>query len=530
MNLKEKVSSFSFKAWIKDNSQSIFFLSLLVIIAYVNSLGNQFVSDDVHGIWQNKNLDNFSTAMSRNPLSLRVFSLFVIKKIFGNNPFAFRLVNIFFHLGTTLSLYLLISLLINPQTAFIASAILAVHPLQTEAVTWISGGSYVQYSFFVFTSLLLYLLSRKKKKYYIFSLISFILALGFSEKAIVYPIILLALIISFFDLKKQWKKTIPFFILAALFTATLVIRIPQRLTSLQPSVQDTTQKQLSNPLIQIPVAVASYLKLIVWPKALTLYHSEMFFSMAQYVIFLILTIIFFALIAYFFFKNKKIFFFLSLFIISLLPTMTPWKISWIVAERYVYLGAIGIYAAVAILLNRLLKKPSSTRHGRGGKQYIWPLFIIVLLLLTIRTIVRNTDWKNQDRLWLSAAKTSPNSAQNNNNLGDLYARRGEFDLAINYFNKAITIRPGYASAHHNLANVYLRTNQLDQAEANYQLAIEYNPNLWQSYQALASIYYQQRDKDKAKQFLQKALEIDPENKQLKEAIDTIDQALQPTTP
>ncbi len=68
--------------------------------------------------------------------------------------------------------------------------------------------------------------------------------------------------------------------------------------------------------------------------------------------------------------------------------------------------------------------------------------------------MRNFDWKNQDTLWLATAKTSPSSHQNHNNLGDLYARRGEYEKAVEEFKKAIELKPDYGDAYHNLANVY----------------------------------------------------------------------------
>jgi len=513
-NRTMNLSDFNFRKFIKQNSQSLIILSLFVFIAYINSLGNQFVSDDIQGIVQNENLSSLGKAISTNVIILRMFSIFLIKNIFGNIPSIFRLINITFHLGAVFALFLLLSLTLETQIAFISASILAVHPIHTEAVTWISGGSYVQYTFFILLSLILFILAKNNRKYYFLSIISFLFALGFSEKAIIFPIILSLFVITNSNLKKDWKKIIPFFIITAVFTAALVIKIPQRLSSIQPAAQSATEKGFLNPLVQIPIALISYLKLIFWPKGLTLYHSEMFFSQNQYLIMLGLTLIFLAIITYTFFKNKKLFFWLTFFIISLLPTLTPLGISWIVAERYVYMGAIGIYAVIGIILSSLLKKPASTRIMRGGKKFIWPIFALIIIALTTRTIIRNTDWKTADRLWLSAAKTSPSSAQNNNNLGDLYARRGKFDKAIEHFKRAIEFKPGYASAYHNLANTYLQINQLDLAEKNYQQAIKYNPSLWQSYHSLATIYFEKKDYQKAVDFINKGLKIAPNSPSL----------------
>jgi len=67
------------------------------------------------------------------------------------------------------------------------------------------------------------------------------------------------------------------------------------------------QPGLENPLIQVPIAISSYLKLIFWPDNLTLYHSELNFTQGQYSLMLITTFAFFALIAWAFKKNRQIF-------------------------------------------------------------------------------------------------------------------------------------------------------------------------------------------------------------------------------
>ncbi|MGI5826342.1 MAG: tetratricopeptide repeat protein, partial [Patescibacteria group bacterium] len=241
------------------------------------------------------------------------------------------------------------------------------------------------------------------------------------------------------------------------------------------------------------------------------YHSEMALSSLEYILRLSVFLGFGALLFVFLKKDKKIFFWLSFFIISLLPSLTPLKIAWIVAERYAYMGAIGIFVAIAFLIHQLSLK-------FDNKKIPYIILAIILPLLSIRTILRNIDWKNQDNLWLAAAKTSPTSPQNHNNLGDLYARRGEFDKAVEEFKTAIALLPNYGDAYHNLANTYLQMNQLDLAIGGYLNALKHNPGLWQSHQNLAAIYAHQGHFDLARKHLNQALEIVPNNESLKTAL------------
>jgi len=215
-----------------------------------------------------------------------------------------------------------------------------------------------------------------------------------------------------------------------------------------------------------------------------------------------LALLFFS-IYLFFSKNRRLSFWPAWFLLSLAPVLSPFGVSWVVAERYIYLGTAGLVVMVSFYLAKLFKKES-----------LKPLGVLTVSLLVIslgaRTIVRNVDWKNQDSLWLAAAKTSPNSPQNHNNLGDLWARRGDFDRAIEEFKIAITLNPRYADAYHNLANIYQQNGDWEKALENYQKAAQINPNIWQTHQNMAAIYFEIGEFEKAKESALKLLEINPQ--------------------
>ncbi|MFC1709750.1 tetratricopeptide repeat protein [Candidatus Omnitrophota bacterium] len=500
--IEDRVANFQFKVWLRKNRKTVIFLVLLVCLAYGNSLKGDFVSDDTRSILNNPNIDRLDYAFRESTTFLRPLFYFAIKKTFGLNPLFFRLVNIFFHLGTVLIIYLLVNLLINPKVALFSAAILAVHPIQTEAISWITGGIYVQYSFFLVLSLLLYSLSLKNRKLFFVSVACFILALLSSVQAAVFPLIVFLFVFSFDSLRKNWKRLSVFFAIAGIWVVANLFKITDRITTLENSFYK--KPELLNPFIQVPIAITSYLELIFWPKGLTLYHSEMAFSQSEYIIRLILFIIFLGIAIFSFKKRREIFFWLSFFVASLLTFLTPFGISWIVAERYVYLGAMGIFVIIALGIQRLgeIKKLKMAANL---------LFVLIIIALSLRTFGRNIDWRNEDNLWLATAKTSPSSPNTHNNLGDVYSRRGDLERAASEFKLAIRIKPGYADAYHNLAHTYQRMGKILEAADSYQKAIHFNPNLWQSHQNLAGIYYQQKKFVLAKENLENAVKANPNN-------------------
>jgi tetratricopeptide (TPR) repeat protein len=504
--LSSRVMEFNLRAWLSANKRKLAILTIVAFLVYVNSIGNEFVSDDVVGILQNENLGNLGYIL-RQIVFLRGLFYFVIHGIFGKLSAIYRLLNIFFHIGTTLGVYLFLDLISQKKIAWYGALIMAVHPLATEAITWISGGVYVQYSFFLIWALIFYTLSPKGKKWTVAAIVSFILGLLSSEKAIFFPFLLVVFELVFGSLKKNWPRLIPYFVLGGALGIFYMIKIPQRLESLDSGGRTAASGSTFNPLIQIPVAISSYLGLFAWPIKLTLYHSEMSFSQGQFLLYLLGFIGYLGSLGWSYKKNKEIFFYLSLFLISLLPTLTPFGISWIVAERYVYFGLIGLVGVVGYAVASWIDFPEK-------REIALTVLYLVVVLLGGRTIIRNIDWKNQDNLWLGAAKTSPSSPQNHNNLGDYYSRQGDLGKAIEEFQKAITLKPGYADAYHNLANAYQQKGEFDLAITNYQEAIKYNPTLWQSHQNLAAIYLHQQDLDLALDHMQKATEIAPNNSNL----------------
>ena len=508
----------NFSNWLWRNWKKLLFLTVLVFIVYFNSLGNDFVSDDIAAILNNKNLGDFGEVLSRPLAFVRPLLYFFAYKIGGLNPLPFRMIDLLFHLGNVYLIYILVSRLLNEKVAFWTASLFAAHPVLVESVTWISGGIHGQYAFFILLALFFYseydissparyekFLSETKRRWLVFSLLSSLLALASSEKAIILAPLFLLFFLCFKDWRKLWPTLIPFWSIGFLFGILYLGAIGPRLETLQ--TQFYQPPQTINPLLQIPVAITSYLQLIIFPKDLTLYHSEMVFSQGEYLLRLAVFILFLGLTIWLFFKKRPLSFWPGLFIIGLLPMLTPLGISWIVAERYVYLSSLGILVLIGLLFQKAEKVI--------GSKTVSVVFAVVLILLSGRTMARNRDWQNQDTLWLATAKTSPSSPQNHNNLGDYYGRQGDLDKAAEEFLKAIELQSNYGDAYHNLANTYGQMGKIDLAIENYQKALEFNPGLWQSRQNLAAIYFGQEKFKEASEEMRKAIEISPANPNLR---------------
>ncbi|MCX6791985.1 MAG: tetratricopeptide repeat protein [Candidatus Gottesmanbacteria bacterium] len=402
--------------------------------------------------------------------------------------------------------------------AFVAGLLFAIHPLAVESVTWIAGGVVYSYAAFFFL-LSLYWYRNVSLVGRILSLLSFILALGMSDKALPLFIIFGLYEWMFGDLKKHWKQWVPYIVVTIPFVLFYTTRIGSRISG----VEDITNQQISglyNPLLQLPFAISWYAQLFVWPKHLTLYHVGLFHSWTEVVIRMVATGVYLGVTLVGLVRKKSWGFWLAWVVLTLGVTLLPIHIAWIVAERYVYLGFIGFCVVSGMLYDRIV---SSKKWGVAVIGMC--VGIIAVIALCTRTMLRGSEWRSQDSLWVATLRESPEEPKSWNNMGDVYARHGEYDKSIEALTQAIKINPQYADAYHNIGNTYIQMKKYDEAMPYLKKSLSMNPNMWQSYQDLAVIAAEKKDYQQALEYIEKALKINPTDALLQQNAQTLQRAI-----
>jgi len=95
------------------------------------------------------------------------------------------------------------------------------------------------------------------------------------------------------------------------------------------------------------------------------------------------------------------------------------------------------------------------------------------------------------------------------NLGNDYYKIGEFDKAIEHYNKALEIRPDLLETYFNRGLAYTRKGLYDKAIEDLTKVIELNPNLAEAYYTRGLVYEYKQDYEQAILQYNKALEVDP---------------------
>jgi len=157
--------------WIlKRRGVPILIIIVSCFIVYTNSLSNNFVWDDEFLIEDNifvKNsgqLKNIFTShlfagsdkesLAYRPLQIITYKLdYFFWKL---DPFGYHLTNILLHILVAVSVLLLLERLFNLNIAFLTTLLFAVHPIHTEAVTYISGRADLLAGLFTILTILFY--------------------------------------------------------------------------------------------------------------------------------------------------------------------------------------------------------------------------------------------------------------------------------------------------------------------------------------------------------------------------------------
>ena len=97
-----------------------------------------------------------------------------------------------------------------------------------------------------------------------------------------------------------------------------------------------------------------------------------------------------------------------------------------------------------------------------------------------------------------------------NNRGVSYANKGDYDLAIQAFTKAIALNPNLAMAYSNRGGAYRDKGDYDRAIEDCSRAIALNPNLAMAYNNRGVAYYKKRDYDRAIADYTRSIELKPD--------------------
>lgn len=508
----------------------------LVLAAYFNALHNDFIWDDRFLVLNNiyiKNFghffDIFKTYLASSSINVNNFyrpmqelSYMVDYALWRYNPLGFHLTNIILHGLCAMAVYLFsLRILRNSLAAFITGALFGIHPINTEAVTYVAGRADSLFLLFFLASFLLFLKSLESFKeknrlplgLYAFSILFSILSILSKEIGLIFPVMLLLYLWVFCSNSparfKLFLMVIPFGAMIPLFVLVRTIILNSfHMTS--PFLM--TKFSLYERLLMSCKAFCIYLYLFIFPLRLHMDRSIRFAgSLGQPEALGAVTVVA-AFITYVWWAkkhSKKLFFGGMWFLIGLLPVSNIIPINSFVAEHWVYLPSIGIYMMAGLGVANIFHQDFLPPVSRGVKITMVVILSAVFAYFGFLTFQRNKDWKDEVAFFKNALQYAPQNARLHLNFGKAYDDRGQTEEAIQEYKKTIELDPDYTEAYYNLAHTYFGLKNYAEAEEYVEKALALQPGQPSSLQLLALIKQRKGDYQEAEKLYLAALKTAP---------------------
>ena len=329
--------------------------------------------------------------------------------------------------------------------------VFALHPLQVELLGWISMRNTLIANFFVLISCLYSIqyitVKNRSYKYLWFSLLLFVLSLLSKSSVIVLPIVLLS-----FDYLYGRKlsivlllEKIPF--LVGSFAIGIVSLISRNVVKSTSEVGFYNYYNLYEKLSLASQSVFLYLKKLFVTDDLSIFYGypirigvdgTIGFAFLIAPLFILLIAVF-CWIVYrnISLENKRLWVFgLAFFLINIFIVINIISFAaTFFAERYLYIGIIGILISISTLLHALIKNSPLLKYG------VYALLIVFLFHLGIVSNDRAGLWKSDLTLWTHVAKFKSQSSYPYKTLGRIYEKKENYEKAVSIYNNGIKTNP-----------------------------------------------------------------------------------------
>ncbi|HEX5071062.1 MAG TPA: tetratricopeptide repeat protein [Vicinamibacterales bacterium] len=473
--------------------------------------------------------------------------------LFGTNAGPQHLVNVACHVANVLLLFALLRFMTGAvwRSAFVAGAF-AVHPAHVESVAWIAERKDVLSTFFWFAATYMYVawVRRPAPWRYAAMIGLFVLGLMAKPMLVTLPFTLLLL-----DVRPLNRTSIP-------FSRRLFEKLPLFALALASSYVTAVVQQkggaigslelvpMSMRLANAVVAYAHYLRVLVWPSGLAVFYPYIKLLPSVTVIGATAVIAAITAVAWRVRRDQPALLIGWLwFLGTLVPVIGFVQIgTQAYADRYTYIPYVGLFVAIAWVA------VAAAERARLGRIVLIGAGAAVVLALAVVAHAQTTTWRDAETLWLQAVAVTTN-ARGHDQLGVIYARRGELARASAEFQKAlqsnpdpseerliepnlgrslvaqgraaealphllraIQYQPDQAEFRHQLALAYIGLARTDDALAAWREAVRINPNYEQAFDGMGMILASRGRNAEAVKAFQEVLRINPSRTDAREAI------------
>jgi len=510
----------------------------LVWATYCNTFSNSFHYDDFHTIVDNRHIRDlgnvigfFSDPETFASISERAMFRPVVTTSFAVNyrlglydVFGYHVANFFLHLSCGLLLFLLArSIGLTRIQAGIGALLFVVHPVQTEAVNYISSRSESLAALFFLAALTAYVRWRSigetdrsdghgAQALYVASVGSFVGALASKSTSLALPVVLLLFEAALrrragkgWSLSRLVRYHSPFWALSAAYL--FIVRSSAGVALGQPV------RGLDEQILSQFKAFIYYAKLLFMPVSLSVDHQ---FSAADTPS--VPAILGGAVLASLLLAGGAMYRnrqrggsapLLGWSLAALLPaSLVPLNV--LVNEHRLYLPvAIASLWIVGLVLSTV-GDPHSWRTGSRSVR-LWGVGV-ALAVLALLAHDRNRAWATELTLWQDAVDKAPGMYRPHMHLGGAMETAGKWEAARAAYERAVEIDPSVALVRHQLGALYKASGKQEAAMTAYREGILLDPPRVESHYNLANLYFDMGKLDDSRRSYESALALQPDHR------------------
>ncbi|XP_057179852.1 protein O-mannosyl-transferase TMTC1 isoform X2 [Triplophysa rosa] len=532
-------------------------------LCYSNSLWGEFVHDDIWAItnnpdvrpgsslrsiftndfWGKRMADNTSHKSYR-PLCILTFKLNIL--LAGMTPFYFHLVNVCLHCTVTALLMHTCELCVfdDSRLSFLTALLFSAHPIHTEAVSGIVGRADVLASMLFLLAFLSYIRSvsaggRADVFPPTVSVPSLSLSLLLGTCAmlvketgitvfgvcVLYDFLVicrkpLVSHLSHSRLKALVRESSPFIKRACVVSLHVIVIMSIRLWLMGGSMPLFSEQD--NPASFSPYLLTRFLTycyLLAFNACLLLAPIVLCYdwqvgsiplveslwdgrNIASLLLALVMLALSMTCVTHLQMEGKEVLVGVLFLVFPFIPASNLFfRVGFVVAERVLYMPSMGYCVLVVHGLNRLYSVVS-----RWGAAALTVSVLVVLLLLSWKTVQQNEIWLSREALFRSGIQTLPHNAKVHYNYANFLKDRGRNQEAIHHYKSALGLYPRHASALNNLGTL---THQAEEAEMYYRKALDINPQHNRALFNLGNLLKSQGKEEEAERMLQESIWFGP---------------------
>ena len=395
--------------------------------------------------------------------------------------------------------------------ALVTTLAWACHPLQTGAVTYLSQRAESMSAFFLLACLYAFIRSTTAARASGWQALSLAaLALGFATKE---TIVVAPLLVWLYDalfvapgaaralaVRKRFYRAMA----GVTAVSFLLFIVPVLLTGGATAGFAMKEHGMFAYARTQPAVVLHYLRLVFWPHPLVFdYGWPVARTAGEYLPQSLVVLALLGATVVLLRRRPGLGFAAAWFFVCLAPSSSIVPIKDLAFEHRVYLPLAGVLALVVVggwwAAGRCLPSARFLREG---------LSIALVLALAATTFLRNRDYRSESELWGTVIARAPRNPRGHGNLAHELILEGKLDEAVAALRTAIALDPHYHAAFHRLGNVHRIRGEWDLAVDAYMKAIE-EADLPAYRYGLASAYLGKGAFPQAETCFRMALELEP---------------------